>query len=377
MKKFLALLLVLAMILSLCACGTNTTTTPTATAAAEATTAAAETQSTSQPAAAQTDTVTFTDSAGRNVEVPAKISKIAVTGPLAQIVLFSLAPDKLVGIATPWDVTAAQYFDSKYYNLPVLGQLYGGKGELNLEELLAADPDVVIDVGDAKDTIVEDMNSLQQQTGIPFVHIDASISTMGDAYRALGKLLGMQDQAEALAKYCESVYSMAQDVVAKVGADNKTSLLYCLGDDGLSVIAKGSYHSEVIDMLSDNLAAVDDPSSKGTGNQVDMEQLLKWNPQVILFAPGSVYNTVGKDATWQQLSAIKNGKYYEVPSAPYNWLGFPPSVQRCLGILWLADLLYPDQTGYDLYTEVAQFYSLFYHCTLTQAQFDALMANSK
>ena len=74
-------------------------------------------------------TRTFTDSVGRTVELPAAIDKVAVSGPLAQIVLFALCPDKLVGIASPWDETAVKYFDTKYYELPVLGQLYGGKGE--------------------------------------------------------------------------------------------------------------------------------------------------------------------------------------------------------------------------------------------------------
>lgn len=321
--------------------------------------------------------VIFTDSAGRQVEVPKNITKIAVSGPLAQIVLFSISPDMLVGIATEWDATAAKYFDSKYYNMPVLGQLYGGKGEMNLEELLDADPDVVIDVGDSKDTIAEDMDALKEQTGLPFIHIAAGIETMGDAYRILGELLGLEIEAEALAEYCESTYDMALDIANEIGEDNKISLLYCLGDQGLNVIAKDSYHSEIIDLLSNNLAIFDDPSSKGTGNETDLEQLLLWDPDMIIFAPNSAYDAVGSDPTWNGLTAISSGNYYEVPFGPYNWLGFPPSVQRVLGILWLTDLLYPDLTAYDLYEEVAEYYSMFYHCNLTKAQFDDLMANSK
>ena len=82
------------------------------------------------------------------------------------------------------------------------------------------------------------------------------------------------------------------------------------------------------------------------------------------------------DATWQSLKAIRNGDYYEVPFGPYNWMGFPPSVNRYLGMLWMGSLLYPAYVDYDLYTEVARYYKLFYHCDLTQEQFDALTANS-
>jgi len=331
-------------------------------------------ESTGTPSA---QTVIFTDSTGRDVEVPQNITKIAVTGPLAQIVLFSVAPDKMVGIATEWDQSAAEYFDEKYYNLPVLGQLYGGKGELNLEELLLADPDIVIDVGETKGNVGEDLTALQEQTGIPFVHIAAYTASMKETYRMLGELLGLEEKAEALGAFCEEVYSIGLEVSRQVADENKTTLLYCLGDQGLNVIAKGSFHAEIIDMLALNAAVVDEPSSKGTGNETDMEQLLLWDPEIILFAPDSVYDNVGSDPNWQQLSAIRNGKYYRVPFGPYNWLMSPPSVQRFLGILWLADLLYPDVTDYDLFTEVKEYYSLFYHCDLTQAQFEALTENSR
>ena len=315
----------------------------------------------------------FTDDLGRTVELPAAIDKVAVSGPLAQIVLFALCPDKLVGIASPWDATAEQYLKTEYYDLPVLGQLYGGKGELNLETLLNSGAQVVIDVGEPKKTIVEDLDALQAQTGIPFVHVTALTATMGDAYRKLGELLDMPTEAEALAAYCDRVYARTLKIADIV---EKKDLLYITGDQGLNVIAQGSYHAEVIDLLANNLAVVESPSSKGTGNEVDMEQILLWNPDVILFAPGSIYATIKDMPEWQTIPAIRNGEYYEVPFGPYNWMGFPPSVQRYLGMMWMSQLLYPDVAQYDLYDAVAEYYQLFYHCELSFDQFGALVANS-
>ncbi len=320
--------------------------------------------------------VIFTDSVGRQVEVPAAINRVAVSGPLAQIVLFALAPDKLVGIATDWTKEAAQYLDDKYYQLPVLGQLYGGKGEMNLEELLRESPQLVIDVGEPKKTVVEDLDKLQNQTGLPFVHVTATINNMADAFRMLGKLLNMEDEAEELAAYCEEILSKTNSILDAVGENGKVNLLYCLGAEGHNVIAKGSYHAEIMDLLSNNLAVVDDPSAKGTGNEVDMEQVLMWNPDVILFDPDSIYETVKEKEEWQHVKAIQDGKYYEVPFGPYNWMGFPPSAQRFLGMIWMAQLLYPDIANYDLYTEIARYYQLFYHSDLTAEQFEALVANS-
>ena len=352
-QRLLALLLALVMTLSLAACGAQSAPTEDENTAPE--------------------TRVFTDSVGREVTVPVQIDRIAVSGPMAQIVLFALCPDKLVGISNAWDESAAQYLDTEYYNLPLLGQLYGGKGELNLETLLESGAQVVIDVGEAKGSIVEDLDALQEQTNIPFVHIDAALATMDETYTLLGDLLGMPDEAKALADYCRSTYDRALTIADSV---EKANLLYVTGDAGLNVIAQGAYHAEVIDLLSNNLAVVDDPSSKGTGNEVDMEQILNWNPDVILFAPDSVYDTMAGDAAWQGVTAIQNGAYYEVPMGPYNWMGFPPSVQRLLGMLWMAKVLYPEAADYDLYTEAAQYFKLFYHCDLTREQYDALVANS-
>ena len=354
-KRLLALLLALMMTLSLAACGGQTNT----------------------PAEDENDTAAetrvFTDSTGRQITVPARIDKVAVSGPLAQIVVFALCPDKLVGVANEWDESAQQFLDEKYYNLPLLGQLYGGKGELNLETLLSSEAQVVIDVGEAKSTIVEDMDALQEQTGIPFVHIDAKLASMDETYTMLGDLLGMADEAKALADYCRTTYDSVKSAVDGV---EKADLLYITGDTGLNVIAQGSFHAEVIDLLSSNLAVVDEPSSKGSGNEVDMEQILNWNPDVILFTPGSIYATVGEDAAWQGVTAIQNGAYYEVPVGPYNWMGFPPSVQRLLGMQWMAKVLYPDAVDYDMYEAASTYFQMFYHCDLTQEQYDALVANS-
>ena len=352
-KRLLALILALAMSLSLFACGQK--------------------QDGKQDDVQADTTRVFTDSCGREVTVPADVQKAAVSGPLAQMVVFAIAPDKMVGVANAWDETAQAYFDEKYLSLPLLGQLYGGKGELNMESLLAAAPDVVIDVGESKGSLAEDMDALQEQTGIPFVHIDAYLATMDETYAMLGDLLAMPNEAQGLADYCRAMYDRVKAIADSV---DKANILYITGDEGLNVIAQGSYHAEVIDMLANNLAVVDEPSSKGTGNEVDMEQILNWNPDVILFAPDSIYDTVADNENWQTITAIKEGNYYEVPFGPYNWMGFPPSVQRLLGMTWMAKILYPTAADYDLYTEASTYFQMFYHCELTQAQYDALMGGS-
>lgn len=367
MKKLISLLLTLAIVLSMAACGASPAPTEAATeAATEEVFSGAETT-------VREDFV-FVDDCGREVEVPGEISRIVPTGPLSQIILYTIAPDMFVGIASKWAETAKGLVPEEYLNLTYFGQLYN-TANLNVEELALADPQLIIDVGQAMSTGTEDMDNLQEQVNIPTLYISASLETAPEAYRKLGKLLNREEKAEQLAQFCERIYAQTLDVMEKVG-DNKANCLYVLGEKGLSVLAKDSFHSELIDMLTNNVAVVDNPSSKGSGNEVTMEQIALWNPDYVLFAPDSIYDTVQEMDTWTEISAIQNGNYIKIPEGPHNWIGTPPSVQRYLGLIWLTAQLYPEYCDYDAEAQVYEYYKLFYDCELTAEQFETLTANA-
>ena len=319
----------------------------------------------------------FTDSTGRTVALPASITKIAISGPLSQIYILPLAGDMLVGVSTAYAEDAQSYLPAYIYEKAEIGQLYGGKGEMDLEALLAAAPDVVIDIGEAKKTTADDLTALTEQTGIPFIHIDATVATAPEAYRTLGKLLGREEKAEELAAWCESTYAMIDAMMEKVDADGaRKTLLYCLGDKGVNVIARGSFHAETINFMSENLAVVEDVVSGGAGNEVDLEQILLWDPDVIIFAPDSCYGDIAASEQWHSIGAVARDAFYKTPSGPYGWLSSPPAVQRYLGMLWLGELLYPGYAEYDLQEKVTEYYRLFYGCDLTDAMYQELMADS-
>ena len=348
MKKLIAACLCLALIVSFCACGSEAENVHTG------------------------ETRLYTDSAGREVEIPAHINKVAVTGPLAQIFCYAVCPELLVGIPAPWTDTAKKYVLPEYASLPVLGQLYGGKGDINPESLLQSGAEIVIDVGQTKEKVASDLDALTEQTGIPFVHIVFSSDDMGTTFRLLGELLNRAEQTGKMADYCDEVYRSTMTMMETV---EKKSVLYVLCD-GQNVIAENSYFAYVLDLMAENLAVVDTIASNGDGNLVDMEQIYMWNPDVLVFGPDSVYDQIADDPLWQNMNAVKNGRFYEVPNGPYNWMGFPPAIQNVLGMLWFGKLLYPEACGYDLYEEVKAFFSLFYHWELTEEQFNDLMKNS-
>lgn len=370
MKRLLALLLALAMLMSLAACGS---TEPAEEAVTEEP-AAAETTNTEQPAEDAEGDFVFTDDCGREVTIPGEVTAIVPSGPLAQIILYAIAPDMIVGLASKYGSTADGIIPEEHQNLPYFGQMYN-TANLNMEELAAVGPQLIIDIGQPMDGGSEDLDNLQAATQIPCVYVSASLETMPETFRTLGMLLGREEKAEELAQFCERVYSRTISIMDEVG-DDKISALYVLGEAGLSVLAKDSYHSELIDLLTDNVAVVDTPSSKGSGNEVTMEQIALWNPEFVLFASDSIYDTAAETPTWDQMQAITSGNYIEVPEGPHNWMGTPPAVQRYLGMIWLTAQLYPEYCDYDVKAEIMEYYELFYDCQLTEEQYNTLTANA-
>ena len=171
--------------------------------------------------------------------------------------------------------------------------------------------------------------------------------------------------------------NIQQSLMERVEADGaRKTLLYCLGDKGVNVIAKGSFHAETINLLSENLAVMEEVAVTGSGNEVDLEQILQWDPDVIIFAPDSCYEEIGTSAQWQSVGAVARGNYYKTPAGPYGWLSSPPAVQRYLGMLWLGTLLYPEYAEYDLQEEITEYYRLFYGCELTQEMIQDLFTDA-
>ena len=326
--------------------------------------------------AAEAATRVVTDSLGREVEVPAEVERIAASGSVAQQVLLTVAPDRMVGLASELSEDQLAYLGEDLADLPVFGQIYGGKGDFNREAVAAAAPQLIVDVGEPKDSLAEELDTLQEQLGIACVHLDSTtLETYADLYDQLADVLGSQKATE-LADYCRDAVAEVEDVVAEVPEDERPTAAYLLGEDGTNAMARGGFQSGIIDLCSNNVVVVDDPSSSGKGNEIGLEQIAIWDPELIVFVGDSIYDTVGDDPAWAVLSAIRSGNYFRAPSVPYNWISMPASVNQIMGLQWYARLCYPDRFDNDLRDVVGEYYALFYGHDLTNEEYDALMTGS-
>lgn len=323
---------------------------------------------------AQKSTVLFTDSSGRDVEIPASIDRVAPSGSVATMFLSAFAPEKMVSVSGSPSKSQMKYLPEALATLPETGQMYGSKATLNLETLLASGAELVIDLGDYKKGIDEDLNALQAQIGIPVIFIEADLSHMASAFRTLGRILGMEERGEALGAFVDETMTMAAENREKISESEKVRVMYTTGPDGLGTNAKGSTQAQVLDIVgAENAIVVEKLSNKGGGNQINLESAMAADPEVIVFTDGSIQSSVGTMAGWSEISAVRNGRYCTVPSSPYTWLGNPPSMNMLLGVWWLGNLLYPQYYDYDMKEKTKEMYLLLWNYQLTDAEIEEML----
>lgn len=324
--------------------------------------------------AADSETFEFTDSAGRTVEIPKNVTKVAPSGPLAQMVLFTFDPTVLCGVASTPSDTYQKYFNVNVSDYPEFGQVYGKKASFNKEAAAAAGTQLIIDIGEVKDTIKDDMDQLQADTGIPCIFIEAGIDMYDQTYTDLGTVLGNTERGKELADYCKKAYDDTQASLAKITEDQRVTIAYLT--DESHAIALGSYQGQVVDNTANNVVVLDDVVGNGQGNEISLEQLAEWDPQVIVTSDADLYNAMADDAVWSTLSAVVNGTYYLVPKAPFNWLSGPPSINQVLGMQWLPRVCYPESFDNDMRDVVAEYFKVLCGYTLTDEDWAALEETS-
>ena len=316
--------------------------------------------------------VPFTDSLGREFDLPDNLDRIVPSGNLAQLVLYSVAPERIVGWSSQLSGSAKEYFVQDVVNLPVFGTFYGKKANLNKEALMSAAPDVVIDMGEIKGTkeeMTKELDDLQRDVMIPVIFIEAYLDNTPEVFRTLGTLLDEEEKCEELALFAEDALKMAEN--ARKNITDPVTVYYSSSEDGLDAIAEGNFHGEVIEKVGAKNVV---PSSFGSSsNKVSIEQLFIWDPEVIILTSPEAYDEVTTSRTWRHLSAVKNDRVYLMPSEPYPFIDNPPATNRVIGIYWLGNLLYPELYPIDIVDKTIEFYSLYYNHELSREDAERIL----
>jgi len=311
-----------------------------------------------------------TDSAGRSVPVPARVERVFPAGPPAAIMLYTLAPQLLLGWPRPNRAEEREFLLPDIASRPEVGRITGRGNTANLEAVLGLKPDLILDVGTVTDTYISLADRVQEQTGIPYALLDGSFQGTAKAYRLLGDLIGRREDADVLARYTEQTVETISGRIAVVPKDRRPRIYFARGPRGLETGLGGSITVETVEFLAQNVAG---ETRGGLGN-VSIEQVLVWNPEIIVTIDRDFAAKVYDDPAWATIAAVRARRVHLSPKLPFGWVDFPPSVNRLIGLWWLAKILYPNLFPEDLRPLTREFYGKFYHVSVTDQQIDRVLA---
>jgi iron complex transport system substrate-binding protein len=254
---------------------------------------------------------------------------------------------------------------------PEVGRLTGRGNTANLEVVSGLAPDLILDVGSVRETFVSLAERVQQQTGIPYALLDGRLAATEQTYRQLGRLVQREARAGELADYVAGTKATILERIARVPPEQRPRVYYARGPRGLETGLGGSINVEAIEFLSARNVA---SATRGGLTNVSLEQVLLWNPEVIITIDRDFAATVTSDPNWRSIAAVRAGRVHLSPKLPFGWVDFPPSVNRIVGLWWLAKMLYPDRFHEDLGPITRDFYARFYHVNLTDEQIERVLA---
>jgi iron complex transport system substrate-binding protein len=317
----------------------------------------------------------FTDSAGRPVDIPQSVRRVFPAGPPAAVTLFTIAPEKMLGWPRVPSAAARAFLPKRYADLPEIGRLTGRGNTVNLDNVVKLAPDLVLDVGSTTESYVSLADRVQAQTHIPDVLIAGHLAQTPQTLRILGALLGVQERAESLAHYAEGVLGDVRNRTAKIPLADRPSIYVARGPHGLESAVAGSIGSEVVDLIGAR-NVVGKQAGPHAIVDVSPEQILAWQPDVILTIDRGFHAAIRTDPVWRRLKAVQAGHIHFVPDLPFSWLDDPPAPNRLIGLLWLGKLLYPASFPEDIRAEARRLYALFYQQEPSDAELDGLLASS-
>jgi iron complex transport system substrate-binding protein len=316
------------------------------------------------------------DATGRHVAVPDTIARVMPAGPPASVLLYVLAPEKMVGWTVAPGAAAKEFLAPPARDLPGIGRLTGRGDTANIEVVLSAKPDLILDFGTVSPTFVSLAERVQQQTNVPYLLFDGRLENTAASIRKIGAVLGVSPRAEMIARYVEETERMLDARLKDIPEAARHRIYLARQQNGLETGLTGSINTEIIERAGGVNVALRGAGRAGLAN-VSIEQVIAWAPDTIVTVNPGFYDAIGKSAEWAQVPAVTTHRVYLAPRLPFGWIDDPPSVNRALGMRWMAGLLYPDKFPEDIHAEARNFFKLFYQVEPDAAALDRLLAGAR
>ena len=316
--------------------------------------------------------ITITDALGRDVQVNLPIENVIVAGKANGLVLS-------VAYMFPSAAELLSNLDSSLFNSPLFRQVDPDidsksilEDRLNIEEIVAQEPDVVV----LKSSMKSNVGDPLENVGITVVYVDfEELDSYLRDIHVLGKIFGDEERAESISSYYEEKYhSILEETkdIADVDRPRALLLYYNARGDIISFMAPGAIwlQTSMIHVAGGYPLSTE---LEGSGwNTVSFEQIARWNPEVLFVvtytgdpSPSEVKEALVRDPLWGEIDAVANSRIYAVPD-DCNFQGGlgsweSPGSRWITGLLWMAEKIDATQdTDVDIHGEIERFYMDFY-----------------
>jgi iron complex transport system substrate-binding protein len=320
-------------------------------------------------AGALPDVITLTDQAGNTVELAQPVRRVISShGPTTALIYGVGAQDRLVaasylGARDPAGAAAMERIDPRFPELAA-DDLFSQQN-FNVEEAALRNPDLI--TTSARTQWLD----VAAELDIPVFLFQAETpDLLKEAMLLAGQIFGPNTtaQAEAWVAYYESVIEAIAEQTASISDEERVRVLFT-GTEPLRVASGEMYQTSIIE-----LAGGVSVSAELTGywNDVNLEQIATWNPDVIIVPPygGASVEAITGSPEWQILEAVQAGRVYRMPKLVVPW--DTPAPDSVLGIIWMAQLLYPETVELDCAEQARYFYNTFYRYAITDEEVTAL-----
>ena len=313
-----------------------------------------------QEQATDSGTKVVTDMAGREVVIPKNIDTIVTVGdsvPVLNTFMFAMGQgDKIANGLSDSSIQGRWKYqfviEPGLRNKP---RIQGGV-DVNLEELMKINPDVAFTMNMASAEKLE-------KNGIAVVYLSwANAEDVKDVMRVLGEVFGEQERAEKYAGYFDETVARPGKVVASLPDDQRPKVLFCNYKSMSAGLQIAEWWIEKAGGI-----AVSKNDRVEEEMKFDLEQLLVWDPDVIILSSPAGIDQVYNDTRLSGISAVKNGEVYASPKGAHAWCH--RTSETPLMVLWTAKTIYPEQfKDLDMEAEVMAFYKEIYDCEITRDQ---------
>ena len=292
--------------------------------------------------------VTMTDSRDRVITIKTPLQRVVSGFPGAVTFAAHMrAVDRIIGVDQNTVKNAdSQFFGHAYPEIkdcPIVGTF----SEINQEMIITLKPDIIFAASWGYDEDVA--KEMQKNTGTAVYYLGHQTKkswTEGgyfEIWRKMGILYGKQKLAEELIAYWSDETEKVTKITSEITEEDRVKVYIC-GFTKAGILGTQCGYDPIDIGGGKNVADKVLPTTNFGVAAVPKEQIIQWNPDVILIhrassKPWHTIEDILSDPTFQTINAIKNQDVYHIR---VGWQGSEPAGQltECF---YLAKLFYPEK----------------------------------